>query len=87
MFSSLIRKLRFTRLAVPFLMLPLCLPAFGRFQFLARLLAYQVTALGSSSPVFSNSVSAKASADGEDIISPLIEQEATAIMAQLTKKN
>lgn len=49
-------------------------------------LAYHVTALGSSSPILSNSISAKATADGEDIISRLIEQEATAIMAQLTKK-
>jgi hypothetical protein len=49
-------------------------------------LAYQLTAVGSSSPVLNNSISAKAAADGEDIISPLIEKEATAIMAEVTKK-
>ena len=49
-------------------------------------LAYQVTAPGSSTPIISNSVSAKASADGEDVISPLIEQEATAIVAQFSQK-
>ncbi|MBV9301935.1 MAG: hypothetical protein JOY62_08695 [Acidobacteriaceae bacterium] len=47
--------------------------------------AFHVKAAGSSSPVLSKSISAKATADGEDIISPLIEQEATAIMAQVRK--
>jgi hypothetical protein len=37
--------------------------------------------------VLSNTLNSKAAADGEDVITPLIEQEATAIMAELTKEH
>jgi hypothetical protein len=36
--------------------------------------------------VLSKSLNAKATADGEDVITPLIEQEATAIIAEVSKK-
>lgn len=49
-------------------------------------LEYHVTATGNSSPVLSNSLKAKANADGEDVITPLVEQEASAIMTEVSKK-
>lgn len=50
------------------------------------ILEYHVTALGNTSPVLSNSLKAKANTDGEDVITPLVEQEATAIMTEVSKK-
>ncbi len=43
-------------------------------------LAYKLVAPGNNAPVVGNTLKAKAKSDGEDIISPLIEQAATAIM-------
>jgi hypothetical protein len=48
---------------------------------------YHVSAPGAATPVLSNTLSAKATGDGEDLITPLIEQEATAIVAELTKQH
>jgi hypothetical protein len=48
---------------------------------------YHVSAPGAATPVLSNTLSAKATADGEDLITLLIEQEATAIVAELTKQH
>lgn len=45
-----------------------------------------MTAMDNPSPVLSNSLKAKANSDGEDVITPLVEQEATAIMAEVSKK-
>jgi hypothetical protein len=47
---------------------------------------YQLIALGDANPVLSNSTKAKAKTDGEDVITPLIEQAATAIVGEVTKK-
>jgi hypothetical protein len=47
---------------------------------------YHVSAPGAPTPVLSTTTSAKAKTDGEDVFTPLIEQEATAIMAEVTKK-
>jgi hypothetical protein len=48
---------------------------------------YHVSAPGAATPVLSDTLSAKATADGEDLITLLIEQEATAIVAELTKQH
>jgi hypothetical protein len=50
------------------------------------ILEYHMTAMGNPSPALSNSLTAKATADGEDVITPLVEQEATAIMTEVSKK-
>jgi hypothetical protein len=50
------------------------------------ILEYHVTAMGNPSPVLSNSLDAKANSDGEDVITPLVEKEATAIMTEVSKK-
>ncbi len=47
---------------------------------------YRLIAPGSSTPVLANSVKAKAKRDGDDIVTPLIEQAAGAILAQVAKK-
>ncbi len=49
-------------------------------------LMYHVSATGSPTPLLSNTLMQKAKSDGEDIITPLLEQEANAVMAQLTSK-
>jgi hypothetical protein len=49
-------------------------------------LAYQLIAIGTSSPLLSNNLSAKATADKQDVLSPLIEQAATAIIDEVTKR-
>ncbi len=48
---------------------------------------YKLMAPGSDTPVLTNSAKAKAKEDGEDIITPLIAQADTAILAELSKKN
>jgi hypothetical protein len=50
------------------------------------ILDFHVTTKDNPSPVVSNSLKAKANSDGEDVITPLVEQEATAIMAEVSKK-
>jgi hypothetical protein len=50
------------------------------------ILEYHMTAMGNPTPALSNSLTAKATADGEDVITPLVEQEATAIMTEVSKK-
>lgn len=47
---------------------------------------YQLHALGSATPRLTNTTKAKAKSDGEDILSPLVEQAAIAIVAEATKK-
>jgi hypothetical protein len=47
---------------------------------------YKLMIPGNDVPVLANTEKAKAKEDGEDIISPLMEQAATAIVAELTKK-
>jgi hypothetical protein len=49
-------------------------------------LEYKLMIPGNDVPVLANTEKAKAKEDGEDIISPLMEQAATAIVAELTKK-
>ena len=45
-----------------------------------------MTAAAASAPLLGNTITAKATTDGEDILTPLIEQEAIAMMPELTKK-
>lgn len=47
---------------------------------------YKLHALGSATPRLANTAKAKAKSDGEDILSPLVEQAAIAIVAEATKK-
>ncbi len=49
-------------------------------------LEYRLLAAGSSAPVLANSMKAKAKQDGEDIVTPLIEQAAGAILAKVQEK-
>jgi len=49
-------------------------------------LEYHMNTLGVDAPVISNTLDTKTSADGEDVITPMVEKEATAIMAEVTKK-
>jgi hypothetical protein len=49
-------------------------------------LEYHMNAAGNTSPVLNTTLDAKATADGEDVITPLVEKEATAIMAEVSKK-
>ncbi len=46
---------------------------------------YKVLAAGSGESVVANSSTGKAKSDGEDIVTPLIEQADTAILAAVTK--
>jgi hypothetical protein len=46
---------------------------------------FKLMASGIAMPVLANMETAKAKADGEDIISPLIEHAATAILAEIAK--
>ncbi|HWW97386.1 MAG TPA: hypothetical protein VNY74_06805 [Edaphobacter sp.] len=50
------------------------------------ILEYHMNAAGNTSPVLNTTLDAKATADGEDVITPLVEKEATAIMAEVSKK-
>jgi hypothetical protein len=47
---------------------------------------YKLMAAGRETAVLANSTTAKAKVDGEDIITPLIEQAASAILGEVTKK-
>jgi hypothetical protein len=49
-------------------------------------LEYQIKALGNDALPVRKTLNAKANADGEDVITPLVEQEATAIMAETNRK-
>jgi len=50
-------------------------------------LEYRVVAPGNPTPVLSDVAKAKAAQDGEDVITPLVEQAATAIVSKLQQKN
>jgi hypothetical protein len=47
---------------------------------------YKLMAPGNTNPVVANTEKVKSKEDGEDVISPLVEQAATAILAEVTKK-
>jgi hypothetical protein len=49
-------------------------------------LEYKVTPAGAASPVAASTLKSKAKSDGEDILSPLIEQTATATLNAVTKR-
>ena len=49
-------------------------------------LEYHLNATGNESPVVSNTLDAKATTDGEDVITPMVEKEASAIMTEVSKK-
>lgn len=48
--------------------------------------AYQLFPAGQDKAVLENSLKAKAKSDGEDVLTPLIQQTATAVLTQVTKK-
>lgn len=47
---------------------------------------YQLVAAGQSSPMLQNSLKAKAKSDGEDVLTPLLQQAATTVLEQVAKK-
>jgi hypothetical protein len=47
---------------------------------------YKLMVPGNDTPVLANTEKAKAKEDGEDVISPIIERAATAILAEVAKK-
>ena len=49
-------------------------------------LTYKLLSAANSTPVLTNAISAKAKSDGEDVITPLMKQAATAILEQVQAK-
>jgi hypothetical protein len=49
-------------------------------------LEYKLMATGNTNPVVANTETVKAKENGQDVISPLVEHAATAILAEVTKK-
>lgn len=49
-------------------------------------LEYHMNAIDNPTPLLNTTIDAKATTDGEDVITPLVEKEATAIMAEVSKK-
>ena len=47
---------------------------------------YQLFATGQSSPVLQNGLQGKAKADGEDVLTPLLQQTANTVVNQVGKK-
>lgn len=47
---------------------------------------YQLVPTGQTSPALQDSLKGKAKSDGEDVLTPLLTQEATAVLTQVTKK-
>jgi hypothetical protein len=47
---------------------------------------YQLYATGQPGPKLQSSIKGKAKSDGEDVLTPLIQQEATSILTEVTKK-
>jgi hypothetical protein len=47
---------------------------------------YQLYPTGQAEPKLQNSLKGKAKSDGEDVLTPLIEQEATGVLTEVTKK-
>jgi hypothetical protein len=47
---------------------------------------YQLVATGQTAPVLQNAMQRKAKADGEDVLTPLLQQAATEVLTQVSKK-
>jgi hypothetical protein len=47
---------------------------------------YQLYPTGQAEPKLQNSLKGKAKSDGEDVLTPLLEQEATGVLTEVTKK-
>ena len=47
---------------------------------------YRLTIPGNATPVIANTLKAKATKDEQDVISPLVEQAATAILNEIAKQ-
>jgi hypothetical protein len=47
---------------------------------------YQLVATGQNAPVLQNTLQGKAKSDGEDVLTPLLQQQANAVLTQVTKK-
>jgi hypothetical protein len=47
---------------------------------------YQLVATGQTSPRLQNSLQGKAKSDGEDVLTPLLQQAATSVLTEVTKK-
>ncbi len=50
-------------------------------------LGYHLTTVGTPAPVSDSSFTAKTAVDGQDVITPLVEQEATAILNSVARKS
>ncbi|HKW18467.1 MAG TPA: hypothetical protein VJO35_13250 [Terriglobales bacterium] len=46
---------------------------------------YQLVATGQTSPILQNTLQGKAKSDGEDVLTPLLQQSATAVLGQVSK--
>jgi hypothetical protein len=47
---------------------------------------YQLVATGQSQPVVQNALQGKAKSDGEDVLTPLLQQTANTVVTQVGKK-
>jgi hypothetical protein len=47
---------------------------------------YELVATGQSTPIFQNTLQAKAKSDGEDVLTPLLQQTANAVLTQVSQK-
>jgi hypothetical protein len=47
---------------------------------------YQLVATGQTSPVLQNTLQGKAKSDGEDVLTPLLQQTANAVLTQVSPK-
>ena len=47
---------------------------------------YQLVPAGQTSPVAQNTLKGKAKSDGEDVLSPLLQQAATSVLTEVSKK-
>jgi len=47
---------------------------------------YELVATGQSAPIFQNTLEGKAKSDGEDVLTPLLQQTANAVLTQVSKK-
>ena len=47
---------------------------------------YQLVATGQSAAVLQNTLQGKAKSDGEDVLTPLLQQQANAVLTQVIKK-
>ncbi len=47
---------------------------------------YQLVATGQTAPLLQNTLQGKAKANGEDVLTPLLQQAATSVLTEVNKK-